>query len=53
MVSAGPIRFNEVGDNAGASTAMVQVLGQRPVVVHPAESAEAKIVFPAPKLWDR
>jgi branched-chain amino acid transport system substrate-binding protein len=53
MVAAGPIRFNEVGDNANASTAMIQILGQKPLVVHPRESAEAKPVFPAPKFWDR
>lgn len=53
MVSTGPIRFNEIGDNPNASSAMIQILGQKPVVVHPAASAEAKPVFPAPKLWDR
>mgnify|MGYP001586706745 FL=1 len=53
MVAAGPVRFNEVGDNANASTAMIQILGQRPLIVHPKESAEAKLVFPAPKFWER
>jgi branched-chain amino acid transport system substrate-binding protein len=53
MVAAGPVRFNEVGDTTSASTAMVQILGQKPVVVHPKESAEAKLVFPAPKFWER
>jgi len=53
MVSAGPVRFNEVGDNANASTAMIQILGARPLVVHPKEFAEAKLVFPAPKFWER
>ncbi|MBI2468976.1 MAG: ABC transporter substrate-binding protein [Candidatus Rokubacteria bacterium] len=53
MVAAGPVRFNEVGDNANASTAMIQILGQKPLVVHPKESAEAKLVFPAPKFWER
>ena len=53
MVSSGPIRFNEVGDNAGGSSAMIQILGQKPLVVHPKESAEAKLVFPAPKFWER
>ncbi len=53
MVAAGPVRFNDVGDNANASTAMIQILGQRPLVVHPKESAEAKLVFPAPKFWER
>jgi branched-chain amino acid transport system substrate-binding protein len=53
MVAGGPIRFNEVGDNASASSAMVQVLDQKPVVVHPAGVAEAKVVFPAPKFHER
>lgn len=53
MVAAGPIRFNEVGDNANASTAMIQILGQKPLVVHPGEFAEARLVFPAPKFWER
>jgi branched-chain amino acid transport system substrate-binding protein len=53
MVAAGPVRFNEVGDTTSASTAMVQIVGQKPQVVHPKESAEAKLVFPAPKFWER
>jgi len=53
MVAAGPVRFNEVGDNANASTAMIQILGAKPLIVHPKESAEAKLVFPAPKFWER
>jgi branched-chain amino acid transport system substrate-binding protein len=53
MVAAGPIVFNEIGDNPNASTAMIQILQGRARVVHPAESAEAKFVFPAPKFWER
>jgi branched-chain amino acid transport system substrate-binding protein len=53
MVAAGPVQFNEVGDNANASTAMIQILGQKPLVVHPKTYAEAKLVFPAPKFWER
>ncbi len=49
MVSAGPVVFNEIGDNPNASTAMIQILGQRPVVVWPKEAAEQKAVFPRPK----
>jgi branched-chain amino acid transport system substrate-binding protein len=49
MVSAGPVVFNEVGDNPNASTAMIQILGQRPLVVWPREAAQAKFVFPRPK----
>jgi len=48
-VSIGPVVFNEIGDNRNASTAMIQVLGQKPVVVWPKESAEQKFVFPRPK----
>ncbi|HEV8677048.1 MAG TPA: ABC transporter substrate-binding protein [Methylomirabilota bacterium] len=50
MVAAGPIRFNEVGDNPNASTAVIQILGAKPLVVYPRESAQAKLVFPVPKI---
>ncbi len=53
MISAGPVKFNEVGDNVGASCAMIQILKGRAVVVHPKEVAEDKVVFPAPKFWER
>ncbi len=48
MVATGPVTFNEVGDNPNASTAMIQILGQKPVVVWPAEAAQQKFVFPRP-----
>jgi branched-chain amino acid transport system substrate-binding protein len=49
MVSAGPIIFNEVGDNANASTAMIQIREQKPQVVWPREAAQTKYVFPVKK----
>jgi branched-chain amino acid transport system substrate-binding protein len=49
MVSTGPVVFNEIGDNPNASTAMIQILGQKPVVVWPRDAAEQKVVFPRPK----
>jgi branched-chain amino acid transport system substrate-binding protein len=49
MVGTGPVVFNEVGDNPNASTAMIQILGQKPLVVWPAAVAEQKFVFPRPK----
>lgn len=49
MVAAGPVVFNEIGDNPNASTAMIQILKQRPVVVWPREAALQKLVFPRPK----
>ena len=49
MVSAGPVVFNEIGDNPNASTALIQILGQKPVVVWPKEAAQQKAVFPRPK----
>jgi len=49
MVSTGPVVFNEIGDNPNASTAMIQILGQKPVVVWPKDAAEQKLVFPARK----
>jgi branched-chain amino acid transport system substrate-binding protein len=48
-VSNGPVVFNEVGDNPNASTALIQILGQKPRVVWPKEVAEQKFVFPRPK----
>jgi branched-chain amino acid transport system substrate-binding protein len=49
MVSAGPVKFNEVGDNGNASTAMIQILQQKPLVVWPKEAAQEKLVFPRPR----
>ncbi len=49
MVSGGPITFNEVGDNPNAAPAMIQILGQKPVVVWPRDAAAQKYVFPKPK----
>jgi branched-chain amino acid transport system substrate-binding protein len=49
MISAGPIRFNEIGENVGAMTAMVQILKNRPLVVWPREMAQAQMVFPRPR----
>jgi branched-chain amino acid transport system substrate-binding protein len=49
MVSAGPVVFNEVGDNPNAIPAMIQILGGKPGVVWPRESAAQKFVFPRPK----
>jgi hypothetical protein len=48
-VSAGPVVFNEIGDNANASSAMIQILGAKPVVVWPKDAAEQAFVFPRPK----
>jgi branched-chain amino acid transport system substrate-binding protein len=49
MVGVGPVIFNETGDNPNASTAMVQILGGKPVVVWPREAAAQKYVFPRSK----
>jgi len=50
MVSAGPIRFNDVGENVGATTAMVQIVKNEPLVVWPKDGAQAAPVFPRPKV---
>jgi branched-chain amino acid transport system substrate-binding protein len=52
------IKFDENGDNLGATTAMVQVLPdadplKRVKVVLPKRFAQADYVFPAPQLWER
>ncbi|HET7342320.1 MAG TPA: ABC transporter substrate-binding protein [Methylomirabilota bacterium] len=48
-VANGPVIFNESGDNPNASTAMIQILGQKPRVVWPREFAETRFVFPRPR----
>jgi len=49
MQYAGPVMFNEVGDNPNAVTTLLQILGQKPVAVWPKEAAVQKFVFPRPK----
>jgi branched-chain amino acid transport system substrate-binding protein len=49
MQYAGPIVFNEVGDNPNAVPTMIQVLGQKPVAVWPRDAALQKFVFPRPR----
>ena len=49
-VSTGPVVFNETGDNPNASTAAIQILGQKPRVVWPKDAAEQRFVFPRPKV---
>jgi branched-chain amino acid transport system substrate-binding protein len=49
MVSGGPVIFNEFGDNANASTAMIQIREQKPQVVWPKDAAQTKYVFPVKK----
>ena len=43
------IRFDETGENANASPALLQVQGGKPLCVGPARFAETKPVFPVPK----
>ena len=58
-VVGGPITFDDKGDNTGALTALIQVqpdddLLKRVKIVAPKEFAQSdKIIFPAPKLWER
>jgi branched-chain amino acid transport system substrate-binding protein len=49
MMLGGPIKFNAKGQVEGNLSACVQNLNQRPTVVLPAASAEAKPVFPWPQ----
>ena len=49
MQYAGPITFNEIGDNPNAVTTMIQIQRQQPVAVWPKDAALAKFVFPRPK----
>lgn len=48
-VSTGPVVFDEIGDNPNASTAAIQILGQKPRMVWPKDAAEQRFVFPRPK----
>ena len=48
-VAAGPVVFDEIGDNPNASTAMIQILGRKPVVVWPKDAAVQKFMFPRPR----
>jgi branched-chain amino acid transport system substrate-binding protein len=48
-VAVGPVVFNEIGDNPNTGTAMIQILGEKPVVIWPKDSAEQAFVFPRPK----
>lgn len=50
MISIGPIVFNETGDNPNAAPAMIQIQKRKPVAVWPKEFAQAKVVFPRPKV---
>jgi branched-chain amino acid transport system substrate-binding protein len=49
MQYAGPVVFNELGDNPNAVSTMIQILGGKPAAVWPREAAVAKVVFPRPK----
>lgn len=49
MTLYGPVRFNEKGQNVAKGMAVVQIQGGKPVVVYPAQNAEAKFVYPIPK----
>jgi branched-chain amino acid transport system substrate-binding protein len=46
----GPIKFNAKGQVEGNRSVVLQNLGGKPTVVLPKEYAEAKLVFPLPKL---
>jgi branched-chain amino acid transport system substrate-binding protein len=49
ILPQGPIRFDEAGEDITASPALIQVQNGRPVVVGPAQYAEAKAIFPVAK----
>ena len=50
QVLSGPIRFNETGDNEHAATAVIQILKNKPLVVWPRDVAQARAIFPRPKV---
>ena len=49
MMLGGPIKFNPKGQVEGLLSACVQNLNEQLVVVLPAESAQARPVYPMPK----
>lgn len=57
IMVGGHVKFNEIGDNINATTAMIQNLRKNgklaPRVVLPKNMAVAKYVFPAPPMWER
>jgi branched-chain amino acid transport system substrate-binding protein len=46
MTFYGPVRFNELGQNVGKEMAVVQIQDGEPVVVYPAEHAQADLMYP-------
>jgi len=46
-LSNGPVHFSDTGENTTALPILTQVQGQAPVVVFPADSAQAKPIYPA------
>jgi branched-chain amino acid transport system substrate-binding protein len=49
MIYGGPIVFNDQGDNPNAIPVTIQILGQRPRVVWPSQTATQRVVFPRPR----
>ncbi|MBI3446661.1 MAG: ABC transporter substrate-binding protein, partial [Magnetospirillum sp.] len=48
VMIGGPIVFDAKGQNGNTRSATIQNFGSKPMVVFPAEAAEAKAVFPVP-----
>jgi branched-chain amino acid transport system substrate-binding protein len=48
MTAYGPVRFNDKGQNVAKTMSVVQIQGGKPVVVYPANAAEAKFIYPMP-----
>jgi branched-chain amino acid transport system substrate-binding protein len=46
-LSSGPVKFSDTGENTSALPILTQVQGAAPLVVFPAERAQAKPIFPA------
>lgn len=46
-LSKGPVQFSDTGENTSALPILTQVQGPSPVVVFPADSAQAKPIYPA------
>ena len=46
-LSNGPVKFSDTGENTTSLPVLTQVQGSSPVVVFPADSAQAKPIYPA------
>lgn len=52
MTFFGPIKFNEKGQNIGGKVVLLQIQGQKRMILSPKDIANARFVYPMPA-WDK